>query len=111
VITTYIALIRGINLGSSHRLSMADLKQMLENNGCLDVQTYIQSGNAVFRTAANAALLAKQLTAGVSATCGFEPLVIVLRRSELERAAAANPYPDANENPKTLHLFFWRSAR
>ena len=48
---TYIALFRGINVGGRNMLPMKELKPMLERNGCLDVQTYIQSGNVVFRSA------------------------------------------------------------
>lgn len=104
---TYIALFRGINVGGSHLLPMKELKLVLERNGCVDVQTYIQSGNVIFRTAmADAARLAKQLTAAVARSHGFEPRVLVLTPSELESAAAGNPFPEADANPKSLHLFF-----
>ena len=45
---TYIALLRGINVGGNHMLPMKDLKLLFEQNGCVDVQTYIQSGNVSF---------------------------------------------------------------
>jgi uncharacterized protein (DUF1697 family) len=104
---TYIALFRGINVGGSHMLPMKELKLVLEQNGCSDVQTYIQSGNAIFRsTVSDAGRLAKRLAAAVSKRYGFEPRVLVLTRAELEKAAAGNPFPEANENPKSLHLYF-----
>jgi uncharacterized protein (DUF1697 family) len=103
----YIALFRGINVGGSHMLPMKALKLVLEQNGCVDVQTYIQSGNVIFRSEiANVARLAKQVAAAVSRSHGFEPRVLVLTRGELERAAAGNPFPEGDENPKSLHLFF-----
>jgi len=106
-VKTYIALLRGINVGGSHALSMKELKLLLENEGCADVQTYIQSGNVIFRRAASSVSdLAKQLTAAISRSRGFEPLVVVLTQGELESAAAANPYAEADENPRSLHLFF-----
>jgi uncharacterized protein (DUF1697 family) len=104
---TYIALLRGINVGGSHRLPMHGLKLLLEKNACLDVQTYIQSGNVVFRCAmSDAAGLARQLRDAVSSSHGFEPQVIVLTLGELEDAIAGNPFGDAEDNPKSLHLFF-----
>src|SRR5688500_2370880 len=104
---TCIALFRGINVGGSHLLPMKELKAVLEKNGCVDVRTYIQSGNVIFRSAmTDAARLAKRLTAAVSRSHGFEPRVLVLTRGDLERAAAGNPFPEADENPKSLHLFF-----
>ena len=104
---TCIALFRGINVGGSNMLPMKELKTLFEKNGCVDVQTYIQSGNVIFRRAkSDAARLAKQLTAAVSSSHGFEPRVLVLSCSELESAAAGNPFPEADENPKSVHLFF-----
>lgn len=104
---TYIALFRGINVGGSHMLSMKDLRLVLEKHGCVGVQTYIQSGNAVFRSArSDAVRLANQVSAAVSASRGFEPRVLVLTRAELESAAARNPFPEADENPPSVHLFF-----
>jgi uncharacterized protein (DUF1697 family) len=104
---TYIALFRGINVGGSHLLPMKELKAVLEKNGCCDVQTYIQSGNVIFRSATpDAAQLAERLTAAVSRSHGFEPRVLVLTRAAIESAAAANPFPEAVRNPKSVHLFF-----
>jgi uncharacterized protein (DUF1697 family) len=103
----YVALFRGINVGGSHLLPMKDLKLVLEKNGCVDVQTYIQSGNVIFRSAlSDISRLGTQLTAAVSRNHGFEPRALVLTRTELEGAAAGNPFRDAEENPKSLHLFF-----
>jgi uncharacterized protein (DUF1697 family) len=104
---TYIALFRGINVGGNHMLPMKDLKLVLEQNGCVDVRTYIQSGNVIFRSAmSDRARLAKRLSAAVSSSHGFEPRVLVLTRDELQSAVAGNPFTEAVENPKSLHLFF-----
>jgi len=104
---TWIALFRGINIVGNNRLPMKDLKVLLEKNACVDVQTYIQSGNVIFRSAApDPSRLAKQLSAAVSARHGFEPHVLVLTPRELANAVAGNPYPEADEHPATVHLFF-----
>ncbi len=47
---TCIALFRGINVGGNNLLPMKELRAVLEDLGMEDVRTYIQSGNAVFRT-------------------------------------------------------------
>jgi uncharacterized protein (DUF1697 family) len=104
---TYIALLRGINVVGNNRLPMKDLKLMLERCGCVDVQTYVQSGNAILRCpAGDSARLAKQVSAAVLRRHGFEPRVLVLSRGELARAASANPFPEAGDHPTSLHLFF-----
>jgi uncharacterized protein (DUF1697 family) len=109
--TQYIALLRGINVGGNNQLPMKDLKTLLEKIGCADVRTYIQSGNVVLRCPSpSAGTLAQRLTAAISKHHGFEPRVVVVTRSELEKAAAANPFPQADAHPQTLHLFFLSDA-
>jgi uncharacterized protein (DUF1697 family) len=104
---TYVALFRGINVGGNNRLPMKELKVVLEKSGCQDVRTYIQSGNVILNSSiGDAAKLAKQLSAAVSKSHGFEPRVMVLSREGLERAANDNPFAGAVENPASLHLFF-----
>ena len=103
----YIALLRGINIVGSHVLPMHELRLLFENNGCVDVRTYIQSGNVIFRCErSGAAGLATQLAAAISRSRGFEPRILLLTLRELESAAAGNPFLDAAANPKSLHLFF-----
>lgn len=45
--TVYVALLRGVNVRGSHSLPMHGLRNLLARIGCEDVQTYVQSGNAV----------------------------------------------------------------
>ena len=47
--STYVALLRGINVGGKNRILMADLVARFESAGYKDVRTFIQSGNVVFR--------------------------------------------------------------
>ncbi len=105
--TTCIALFRGINVGGRNMVPMTDLKRLIAAEGCADVRTYIQSGNVIFRSPLDdKTALERRLTAAVASRHGFEPRVLVLTLRELERAAAANPFPAASQHPKNLHLFF-----
>jgi uncharacterized protein (DUF1697 family) len=107
VMTTWIAFLRGINVGGNNMLSMNELAILLEKIGCSDVNTYLQSGNVVFRSSrTQASNLAKQISRSVVKRHGIESQVFVLKVSELEQAAASNPYPNAESDPKTLHLYF-----
>lgn len=104
---TWVAFLRGINVGGNHKLPMKELAALLGDEGLSDVATYIQSGNVVFRCSrATAAALEKRIGTAVSKQYGFQPRVLVLSAAELERAAAANPFPQADADPKSLHLFF-----
>ena len=104
---TYIALLRGINVGGHNRLPMRDLVSLLEALGLHNVQTYIQSGNVVFQSErADVAVLAQQITESIGERHGFMPRVLLLNAEAVRAAAAANPFPQAVDEPKTLHLYF-----
>ena len=51
----WVALLRAINLGARNKVPMAELRAAFEAAGCTDVQTYIQSGNVVFRAPSRSA--------------------------------------------------------
>jgi len=91
--TIYIALLRGINVGGKNRLPMAELREALAGIGLQDVQTYIQSGNVVFKANSDTDTLSAQIRDAVAASHGFAPRVMVLAAQALLRAAAGSPYP------------------
>ena len=105
--TVWIALLRGINVGGRNKLPMADLVSELENVGLRDPKTYIQSGNAVFRSEeTEAAALADRIATAVEAGHGFRPRVTVLTLEALRAAVAGNPFSVPDAGAKTVHLFF-----
>jgi uncharacterized protein (DUF1697 family) len=107
---TYIALFRGINVGGTNVLPMKDLVALLENIGSQNVKTYIQSGNAVFQSEEeNASLLSNKFIATIKKSHGFEPQVLLLEPEDMERAIESNPFPEAESEPKTLHVHFLAS--
>jgi uncharacterized protein (DUF1697 family) len=108
--STWIALLRGVG-GGIRPLPMKDLTAALTKLGLADVRTYIQSGNVVFEaTRTTATRLSKQIGECIVENFGFESWVMVLTAKELRLAMAANPYPKADAEPQTLHLFFMAKA-
>lgn len=108
--SVWIALIRGINVGG-RTVRMKELVSLLESLGYEDVRTYVQSGNAVFRSnEKSAAAIGGKIGKAIEKQYGFEPSVMMLTAAQLKKAAAGNPFPEADENPKSLHLFFLREA-
>lgn len=88
-----IAMLRGVNLGSHNRIKMDDLRALCESLKLRDVQTYIQSGNVVFRTAErDPARLARQLEEGIERRFGFRADVILRTASEMREAIRRNPF-------------------
>jgi uncharacterized protein (DUF1697 family) len=106
-VTTLIALLRGINVGGNNKLPMKELSALLTGMGLHDVQTYIQSGNVVFRCdIKNKTTLAAKISAAIKTQHGFAPHILLLEAADLTKAIAGNPYPEAEAVPKSLHLFF-----
>ncbi len=104
---TYIALLRGINVGGNHKLPMKALAALLEGMGLHNVKTYIQSGNVIFQSErSDVATLEKEITAAIQRDHGFAPQTFVLAAPTLQAALAANPFPEGEAEPKSLHLFF-----
>jgi uncharacterized protein (DUF1697 family) len=102
-----IALIRGVNVVGNNRLPMKSLTALLEKLGCANVRTYLQSGNAVFECAASdRAHLGQAITTAIQKAHGFAPRVMLVTGSEIGRAMRANPFHQAADNHKVLHLFF-----
>lgn len=110
VLTGYVLLLRGINVGGAGKLAMGDLRALLAAEGYADVATYIQSGNAVFRSHRPRAELAEAIAAAIEAKAGFRPALFLLTKGELARALAANPWPEARQDEKPMHLFFHDNA-
>lgn len=95
-----VALLRGINVGGSHKVPMADLRRLIESIGGGDVATYIQSGNAV----ASGEFTGEQLADAIDTEFGFRPSTLVLDGDEFRRIVDECPYDLAGR--KAVHVFF-----
>lgn len=104
--SAWVALLRGINVGGHNILPMHELRRLLGELGCTDVETYIQSGNAVFRAKATKARLGAAIASAIEKNFGFAPRVHVLKAAELQSIVAANPFPAASAAPASLHVWF-----
>ncbi len=100
-----VALLRGINIGPRQRVSMPDLRALIEGLGYTDVETLVQSGNVIFTSRAAPATLEKTLEQEIEKQLGVDPAVVVRTRDELAAAIEANPFK-VPKNPKDLHVTF-----
>ncbi|MGW1076232.1 DUF1697 domain-containing protein [Streptomyces sp. NPDC002537] len=104
----YAALLRGINVGGHRKLPMADLRTLLADLGHGDVRTHLQSGNAVFTTAAtDEAALAAELSRAIDARFGFAVDVLVRDHTYLKAVADACPFPASSLEAKQLHVTYF----
>ena len=108
---TYICLVRGINVGGKHLLPMKELRTLFEDLGLQNVRTYIQSGNVVFQSAEERGMrLSDAISAAMLDRFGFKPQVLLLSSGAFEAAMGANPFPEAEAEPNSLHLYFLASS-
>jgi uncharacterized protein (DUF1697 family) len=89
---TYIALLRAVNVGGTGKLPMATLRKMLEELGYRKVETYIQSGNAVFDASCSASSVAKALAAVLEKHMSAPVGVLIRTHAEFSKIIAANPF-------------------
>jgi uncharacterized protein (DUF1697 family) len=106
---TFVALIRGINVGSTRKLPMAELRALSTKAGLKRPETYIQSGNLIVDAEGDAHKVRRLLEKAVTARFGFGVDIIIRAVSEWERYVAANPFVgDTDALPKMVHLYLSR---
>ena len=108
---TWIALLRGVNVGGHNRLPMKGLSQIFEAAGCKLVKTYIQSGNVVFNARISfVGQFSDAISTAIEKDYGFRPAIQLITAKALRTAIASNPYPEAEGEPKSLHLVFFEDV-
>jgi uncharacterized protein (DUF1697 family) len=92
--TIYIALLRGINVGSKNRLKMDDLRKTLQSVGFNKVETYIQSGNVLFESEEEAALLQQRMVNEIEKVFGISTKVILRTKTEVDQIIDNCPFSE-----------------
>src|SRR5687767_6315984 len=105
--TTYVALLRGVNVGTARRVPMAEFRKLLVALGCTDVVTLLNSGNAVFRARGGTpARFASEIAGAIARKLKLEVPVIVKSAKELAAIVAGNPVKvNAAEHSRFLVAF------
>src|SRR3954468_7422739 len=99
--TSFVALLRAVNVGGTGKLAMADLKALCEAAGFQAVRTYIASGNVVFRSEADGPAVKAALESRLLAYAGKPVGVLVRTAAEIAEVVAQNPFPEAPGNRVT----------
>jgi uncharacterized protein (DUF1697 family) len=108
-VSTYVALLRGINVGGNNALPMAGLRSALADAGLPGARTYIASGNVVLETdPVDPDELADRIGQVISRSFSLDIDTVVLDADALAAVVAANPYADEADH-RRLHAIFQRS--
>jgi uncharacterized protein (DUF1697 family) len=101
----YVALVRGINVGTHKRVSMADLRAVFEAVGAENVVTHLQSGNVVFESPESARKLAPSIERELERSVGLQVSVLLRTPADLAKLERSNPY-GREQDGKKVHVAF-----
>lgn len=106
-----ISMLRGVNLGPHRRVKMEALRALYESLGLKEPQTYVQSGNILFKAKEkNLERLARRIEAAIEQTFGFQSDVILRTTAEMREALAKNPFAGRKDiEPAKLLVTFLAS--
>jgi uncharacterized protein (DUF1697 family) len=105
-VTTYAALLRGINVAGQAKVEMADLHAIFAGLGYAGISTYLRTGNVLFGTEAPRSALAADIEARIDREIGVRTTVLLRSRDELDTLAVGNPFLDREPDPTKLHVTF-----
>lgn len=109
--STYVAMLRGVNVSGKNMIKMPALVKSIESIGFKAIRSYIQSGNLVFETATGESLnMARRIHDQINNDFGFDIPVLVIEAKELESIRDENPFVQRSDIDLTkLHVTFLES--
>jgi uncharacterized protein (DUF1697 family) len=106
---TYVALLRGVNLGSHNKVPMPALRELVDGLGYADVSSYIQSGNLILSTSDSAAAVGDKIGKVITKEFGHDVPVVVRSGQQLKKAVDGNPFAASAKDLGHLHVVFLAS--
>jgi uncharacterized protein (DUF1697 family) len=92
-VPTYIALLRGVNVGGKTTVPMADLRRIALDAGYSHVATLLNSGNLVLSSPDDATTVTTRVRSGLQDRLGLDVDTIVVQAEQWDEIVAANPFP------------------
>jgi uncharacterized protein (DUF1697 family) len=108
--TRYVALLRGINLGTARQVAMPRLREMLTERGHGSVRTHLRSGNVVLDSDLGEEDLATDVSRAIEKEFGFEVPVVVRTGDELAAVVAGDPFATEATDPARYLVTFLPEA-
>jgi uncharacterized protein (DUF1697 family) len=102
----YIALLRGINVGGNQKVEMKKLKVFFESLGCINVSTYINSGNVFFESAESKENMHVKVETSLKKEFGFNIPVLIKTKQEIKTIADAIPRTWQNDDEQKTDVAY-----
>lgn len=110
-LTTFVALLRGVNVGGNNMISMRSLKESFETMGFTNVSTYINSGNIIFQSKEDdARKLERKIEQMLSSDYQLDSKVVVRSLSEMEKLVEALPKSWGDDSSWRYNVIFLRHS-
>ena len=106
--TVFVVLFRGV--GGATQLPTKPLREALTDAGFGDVATYINSGNAVLSSRLDVSQTRRKIANIARDKFGFEKDIMIVSRTDWAKLVERNPFPEAVDEPTTLHAFVLEQA-
>lgn len=109
--TTYIAFLRGINLGKRN-VKSDQLRSIFSDLGFENVRTVIASGNVIFETKGkDGEKLTKKIEKGLKDALGYDVITVLRSEAELEKILNDNPFKDSPEGTAYISFLTGQPAK
>ena len=106
-VPTYVALIRGINVGRHNRIGMARLRELLAGLGYAEVRTVLASGNAIFTSGRRSEdAVRREIEPALRSELGKDVRVVVRTAAAYRAAIEANDLVEPGRDPTRLMVCF-----
>jgi uncharacterized protein (DUF1697 family) len=104
-------MLRGINVGGNNMIKMETLRELVTGLGHVEVATYIQSGNVIFKSpVTRPSTVATDIEGQITKTLGMAITVILRTHEELAGVVRDGPFLKAGTDPATLYVIFLNDA-
>ena len=107
----HASLLRGINVGGNNLISMARLRALYQALGCEDVETYLQTGNVVFRRTRDPAAVGRGVERAIKHELGLEIRVLDRTHDALAAIVEADAFADADPSRRFVMFLSGRPGR
>ena len=104
--TTYLALLRGINVGSTTKVEMQGLRKLFEALGHGEVRTHLRTGNVIFTASGRKPSLVAGIEKRIAEDLGVRTTVLLRTAAELAKVASGNPLAGGRRDESKLHVTF-----
>jgi uncharacterized protein (DUF1697 family) len=106
-----VSMLRAVNVGGHNKIKMDALRALYESLQLREPQSYVQSGNVVFKTdERDLVRLTKKIENAIERTFGFRPDVVLRTSSDLREVIAKNPFAKRRDiEPGKLQVHFLAS--